>query len=87
MFAKIVGKLVIFPRIILNVNFTSKLTLMMINSYIARSFKSCLLTPFDPRVGTSGKKENKVTISNKIKKKAATTDNERYMQKVPWKRT
>jgi hypothetical protein len=38
-FAKTVGKSVIFPRIILNVNFTSKLVLMMVNPHIAWSFK------------------------------------------------
>ena len=44
---------------------------MMVNPHITWSFKSCLLTFFDHKVGTSGKKkENKATISNKIKKAA-----------------
>ena len=55
-FEKTVGKLVIFPRIILNVNYTSKLVLIMVNPHITWSFKSCLQTFFDHKVGTSGKK-------------------------------
>lgn len=80
-FAKTVRKLVIFPRIILNVNFTSKLVLMMVNPHIAWSFKSCLLTFFDPKVGTSGKKRKQSDNVKRDKKaakrrKTATTDNE-----------